>query len=974
MGRQCGPDPLCGISCGSCEPNEACNAAGQCVANCVPDCTNRQCGLDPVCGTSCGTCGANEFCDAQGQCQPVCVPDCAGRECGPDGCGGTCGACVLPEVCNAQGQCACTPDCAGRECGPDGCGGSCGTCQAGQECTLAGQCVGCTPNCAGLQCGPDPVCGVSCGTCQLPDVCNASGQCVCVPDCTGRQCGPDPACGQSCGTCPVGMECSALGQCQAPPGEHGDLCVDSTDCGAGLGCIMLITGELGYCGAGCSCSDGSGCPAGLDPAPVCLWNLGSTCGCGYLCPNGQASECPDGGQGWLCYAITGGFACAVDSCQANCAGRQCGPDPTCGANCGLCQAGQVCDAAGQCVAGGQQLGEPCTFGAVNAGSGACTTGLECLGLPEDPSYPCSTDQNCIDQGFYANWNPDCVVGTGCGVSFCASICGTGNTCPAGYAPTMVGSTCYCIPANTCTPDCAGRQCGPDGCGGSCGTCPSGQSCNASGQCVSGTCSEVLQDPSFESGSSSAPWAMASSAYGTPLCDLSSCGANNARTGSWYLWVGGGLADDAYAQQAVTIPAGTATLGAYVRLSGTVAADYFRMTVDGTEVGRIQGDHAAYQGAYALFEVNVSAYADGGSHLVRLHGVVTTTSGSILVDDASLWACSGSCTPDCAGRQCGPDGCGGSCGTCPSGQSCNASGQCVSGACGAIDLGAFSGAPIVRMGDTCSGTNLYNAAGGGTSCTGYSSSGNEVVYSLVVPAGQELQVEMVGTGFDASLWITYFCDDYNGLGCMAGADDPEALVFTNPGAADTFYIVADAYAGCGAFTLSISGARPPLVGDLVINEAHADPHASLGDANCNGTVENQADEFLEIVNVSADTLILDGVTLADLIGVRHTFPAGTRLQPGKAVVVYGGPAPACTFAPGNLMMAASSGQLALNNTNETVTMALGTTTLATVSWTNEASADQSITRNPDLTGGFVQHTTVAPGLRFSPAARVDGTPF
>jgi hypothetical protein len=612
-------------------------------------------------------------------------------------------------------------------------------------------------------------------------VCNASGQCVCVPDCTGRQCGPDPACGQSCGTCPTGATCDANGQCRAPTGQHGDLCIDASDCSSGLVCVVLITGEMGYCASNCSCTDLTGCPANLTPPTDCMWNLGSSCACGYECNSGSASECPDNGEGWLCYAITGGYACAVDSCQANCTGRQCGPDPTCGASCGLCQAGQMCTAAGQCVTGGQQLGQPCAFtGGVNEAAGPCTTGLECLGIPADPAYPCSTDQSCIDLGFYANWNPDCVTGTGCGVSFCSSICGPDNSCPAGYEAYNLSGTCYCIPANACTPNCAGRQCGDDGCGGSCGTCPTGQSCNASGQCVAGTagaqgdlctsdpeicqsgldcvgfgaeygayctsqcscsagtgcptgspqsecmwqdqagttcwcgyecpsqsasacpgggvgwtclnvgqaepfyaciptagacvpnctgrvcgddgcggscgtcqtgqscnnstgqcvagsCSEVLLDPSFESGSSSAPWVMTSSAYGSPLCDPQ-CGGDYARTGTWFLWIGGGAADDADARQTVTIPTGTATLSAYVLFSGTVAADYFRFTVDGNEVARIQGTNAAYQGAYALLEANISTYANGGSHVIRVHGVTTNTAGSILVDDVSLLRC------------------------------------------------------------------------------------------------------------------------------------------------------------------------------------------------------------------------------------------------------------------------------------------------------------------------------------------------
>ncbi len=37
---------------------------------------------------------------------------------------------------------------------------------------------------------------------------------------------------------------------------------------------------------------------------------------------------------------------------------------------------------------------------------------------------------------------------------------------------------------------------------------------------------------------------------------------------------------------------------------------------------------------------------------------------------------GTCVPQCAGKQCGPDGCGGNCGFCSSVQSCTATGQCL----------------------------------------------------------------------------------------------------------------------------------------------------------------------------------------------------------------------------------------------------------------------------------------------------------
>lgn len=147
-GRECGPEPGCGKSCGTCTGGETCNANGQCVSEaCVPICSGRECGLDPVCGESCGTCTGGKTCSATGQCvSEACVPICGSRECGPDPvCGELCGTCSGDSTCNSSGQCVaevCVPSCGGRECGPDPvCGESCGACGSGEECKgSSGQC------------------------------------------------------------------------------------------------------------------------------------------------------------------------------------------------------------------------------------------------------------------------------------------------------------------------------------------------------------------------------------------------------------------------------------------------------------------------------------------------------------------------------------------------------------------------------------------------------------------------------------------------------------------------------------------------------------------------------------------------------------------------------------------------------------------------------------------------------------------
>lgn len=148
--------------------------------------------------------------------------------------------------------------------------------------------------------------------------------------------------------------------------------------------------------------------------------------------------------------------------------------------------------------------------------------------------------------------------------------------------------------------------------------------------------------------------------------------------------------------------------------------------------------------------------------------------------------------------------------------------------------------------------------------------------------------------------------------------------------------------------------PPDPGDLVLNEIHADPHLTEGDANGDGVVSSDGDEFVELVNVTGNALALGGVTISDALAVRYTFPDAEVLAPGCAVVVYGG--------------------LVLNNAGDTVSIALGETVLTSVTYGPEGGQDQSLTREPDLTGEFVQHLTANPDARFSPGRKADGAVF
>ncbi len=75
---------------------------------CHPDyvCLGFECGADPLCGNSCGTCPDNGVC-LDGICN-ACEPMCDGVTCGDDGCGGQCGTCLETQGCHL-GQCVTLP-------------------------------------------------------------------------------------------------------------------------------------------------------------------------------------------------------------------------------------------------------------------------------------------------------------------------------------------------------------------------------------------------------------------------------------------------------------------------------------------------------------------------------------------------------------------------------------------------------------------------------------------------------------------------------------------------------------------------------------------------------------------------------------------------------------------------------------------------------------------------------------------------
>ena len=159
---------------------------------------------------------------------------------------------------------------------------------------------------------------------------------------------------------------------------------------------------------------------------------------------------------------------------------------------------------------------------------------------------------------------------------------------------------------------------------------------------------VIVDGGFETGSiPNTFWNPETSTnFGTPLCDVPSCGtgggASPPRTDAFWLWFGGiPAAETATLGQTVTITAGsTAALNFWMRV-GTVSApftDVVNVRVDGAIVATFTEPTVA-EGAYTLRQINMTPFANGAAHAILFEYIGPTTgTGSFVIDDIQLNVC------------------------------------------------------------------------------------------------------------------------------------------------------------------------------------------------------------------------------------------------------------------------------------------------------------------------------------------------
>lgn len=161
------------------------------------------------------------------------------------------------------------------------------------------------------------------------------------------------------------------------------------------------------------------------------------------------------------------------------------------------------------------------------------------------------------------------------------------------------------------------------------------------------CVNRLQDPGLEATYLSLSdillnpfWQSTSTNFGTILCD-SNCGGVGPRNGTYWAWFGGiPTTEVGTLSQSLVIPAATpAKLEFYLLIDnyGGDSGDIFQARIDGTPVFSANATTAGY-GSYTLVSVDVSAYANGGTHMLQLYSSTSGQTVNFHVDDITL------CTP------------------------------------------------------------------------------------------------------------------------------------------------------------------------------------------------------------------------------------------------------------------------------------------------------------------------------------------
>lgn len=279
------------------------------------------------------------------------------------------------------------------------------------------------------------------------------------------------------------------------------------------------------------------------------------------------------------------------------------------------------------------------------------------------------------------------------------------------------------------------------------------------------------------------------------------------------------------------------------------------------------------------------------------------------------------------------------------------------------------------------TLRFSFTGTAVTSTDYTVSGSE----MRIPAGETIgRLSLTALdnnleGGDKSILVQVVSTDH--VTALQGS--PQNILISDDDRDTDGDGLVDALDDCPTDSGSIANHGCPPGFGLTINEVLYDPAAGTdGDANGDGVTDKYQDGFVELVNNSGTEQDLSGFIIADLdiaSGTstdRFTFPPNTRLGGKKALVVFGGGNPTGAFGGSLVLKVGTQFGLSMQNQDEKILIKdpQGHVILTFDSEALSNNPDESYTRNPDITGDFVQHGSVILGKLFSPGTKTDGSSF
>lgn len=153
--------------------------------------------------------------------------------------------------------------------------------------------------------------------------------------------------------------------------------------------------------------------------------------------------------------------------------------------------------------------------------------------------------------------------------------------------------------------------------------------------------QIVADGGFELGRPNPVWEEFSLNFGSPICSTQICGGffGGAFEGQWWAWFGGTTKlEIGSLSQEVTIPSGIATLSFWLDINEASGngTDFLTVSVDSVEVfTALESDEDIYQ-PWTQVNIDISAFADGGSHLLSFDSTVTGPQRTnFFVDSAAI---------------------------------------------------------------------------------------------------------------------------------------------------------------------------------------------------------------------------------------------------------------------------------------------------------------------------------------------------